>query len=1133
MLRGSRVAFAWPTGAKAAWPDGGPMKLNVFPDDTTNEGSVRVASARGFCKTTEIRGNMNLRSKLLGTALLMFLSSLQLSAQITGDLRGVVVDSSGGAVAQAKVSLKSLETGESRQTKVDIDGRFNFSLLRIGNYEIRAEAAGFRSATTTAEVKTGEIVSARLALEVGSVTETVNVTDAVTALDTENSQIQTSFTGTKIQDIPVNRNPNLFALAAPGVAPVSGNNPFLGSGSFNSNGGRGRGNNITVDGITATDVSVTGTGGPLGPLNFSAIKEVKVITNNFSAEYGRNSSAQVLYITKNGTNELHGELYEYFQNDKLNARPFFDRTGKTNIVRNNIAGWELGGPVFVPKIFDGRNKLFWHTTYEQVWTRGAGAARIARVPTPAQLAGITNPTSRALATQYQLPTDPSGQIQTSAAEVADSKQFAIRGDLNLGSRDTVWARYSMFNSAVGSAGLTFIGSNLLGFGANSTNAPRQATVAETHLFGSSAVNEFRFGFGRSLPNFTINTPYSLGPRITIGDGSVNSFGVWEGLPQGRSQDTYQFTDNFSMVRGRHNLKMGGEYYYLTADSVFDALQRPLIGFASFADFQTGTPASAQQRFGSSARANRVRNLFGFIQDDWKVTRNLTLNLGLRMEWAGGPTESKGLISNLNLNNTVNYGAAGSGPFGLLETGRPSFDSNYNWGPRLGFAWSPGGSTKTVVRGGYGISYDFVFLNPITNQRFLPPFIVTGALTGAANFTGTNTYANFVGGTAQLQRETASQVGQLSTTALNFGPINPAIAQNLSNPQVHQWSLGLQRETIYGIVLKGTYVGTKGNFLPRSRDINLVANPIRPAANEADETARLADFQAVFGGLNGNIARRSNRIDGRFNAIGYTESSANSNFHSAQFEVQKRTVSGIFLNANYTYSKSIDDNSDVLGVLINDGPAQQDPRNNRNNRSASQFDLQQRLVITHSWEPRWGKNASNGFVRHAISGWGFSGISSFRTGFPVTFLAGARRGITDPISLFGGGGNVRPNVTGPVTFDPKPAGSAGSPFGTTPGLQAVSTYASSIGLTQPLLGNIGNLGRNVHRLNGERNFNWNVYKNFKIRERISFQIRSEFYNTFNNTSFQEVDRTITSPTFGQYQVVGQAARFIQLGGRFTF
>ncbi|MBA3975767.1 MAG: hypothetical protein C0504_16300, partial [Candidatus Solibacter sp.] len=203
-----------------------------------------------------------------------------LSAQITGDLRGTVLDSSGGAVIAAKITLKNTETGESRTMAVSQEGAFSFPLLRIGVYEVRAEATGFRVSTTRAEVKTGEISSIRFVLEVGQVTETVTVTDAVQQLDTENAQIQTSVSGQAIIQLPVARNPNLFALTAPGVAPVSANNPFLGSGSFNSNGGRGRGNNITVDGITATDVSVTGTGGTLNPLNFSSIKEVKVITNN-------------------------------------------------------------------------------------------------------------------------------------------------------------------------------------------------------------------------------------------------------------------------------------------------------------------------------------------------------------------------------------------------------------------------------------------------------------------------------------------------------------------------------------------------------------------------------------------------------------------------------------------------------------------------------------------------------------------------------------------------------------------------------------------------------------------------------------------------------------------------------------
>jgi hypothetical protein len=392
---------------------------------------------------------------------------------------------------------------------------------------------------------------------------------------------------------------------------------------------------------------------------------------------------------------------------------------------------------------------------------------------------------------------------------------------------------------------------------------------------------------------------------------VDRFGVWEGLPQGRAQNTYQFTDNLSFTHGVHNFKTGFEYYKLDADSFFDALQRPLLTFANWASFASGTPLTFQQRFGDSVRANRVTNMFGFFQDDWKVSRSLTLNLGVRYEFAGGPKEANGLISNLNLDNKSAFGAAGAGPLGLLETGKPSFTSNHNWAPRLGFAWNIGANQKTVIRGGYGISYDFIFLNPITNQRFLPPFIVTATQSG--NFTGANSYANLVAGTSQIQTQTKAIAGSFNTSILNFGAVQPAIDESLRNPQVHQFNLGVQRD-VYGFVLKASYVGTKGNYLSRSMDINPIAVPVTPASSVADETARLAQFQAANTGLNGGNTAYSNRLDRRYNNVILVTSGANSNYHSAQFEVNKRFPGGHIVMANYTIAKSIDDGSDVLGVL---------------------------------------------------------------------------------------------------------------------------------------------------------------------------------------------------------------------------
>jgi outer membrane receptor protein involved in Fe transport len=1062
------------------------------------------------------------------------LLALPLSAQITGSVRGTVVDPADAIVTTGTATLRSIETGTQRTPQPLSSSGFSFELLTIGRYEVRIEAPGFRSEVAQIDVKAGEIGTLRMKMQLGASAETITVTDAASLLDTESAQMSISISGPQIQDIPVGRNANLFALTAPGVAPVTSNNPFLGSGSFNVNGQRGRGNNITVDGITATDVSVTGTGGTLTPMNFSSIKEVKVITNNFSAEYGRNVGSQVLYITKSGTNRIRGELYEYFRNNVLNARPFFDQSGEANITRRNQYGFEVGGPVRLPG-YDGRDRTFWHFDWEQLKVRGASAPVIANVPTPAMLAAVTDPTSLAIVNQYKLAdiVSPTGQRTFQASEAENLHRYAIRVDQHIGSNDVVWGRYAKSDGRAAGAGNTFINSNLPGFGALSGGPSKQGSLGYTHTFSPAMVNEFRFGYGESNAGFPIDTPYPLGPRVQFSDASVARFGVWEGLPQGRDQKTYQYSDNLSYVRGAHTLKFGGEFFHLDMNNQLDALTRGLYTFPSWANFANGTPSTYQQRFGDTVRSFGVNNFFAFAQDDWKITRNLTLNLGVRMEFAGGPKEKNGNISTLDFSDRSAYGAAGAGAFGNFQTGLPAFNNNTNWGPRLGLAWTSN-DRKTVVRTGFGTAYDFVFMNPITNGRTLPPLIVTGQLSGATSFAGNNTWAKLVAGTADIQASTLSQVGKVSTTVLNFGAASPIINRDLRNPQAHQWNFGVERETM-GVVFKATYVGTKGNYLLRTRDLNLVANPIAAATSLADEAARLTQFQATFAGLNGNATRRSNRIDGRFNAVSFIDNSAASNYHALQIEAQRR-FGGLDLRANWTYGKSLDNGSDVLGVLINDSSNQQNPLDNRDNYGPSQFDLRHRFVITHVWSMPFFKTSKNALLRNVAGGWNFAGITSFRTGYPVTLDAGARLTIT-PSSNIGGGAAVRPNVVGTLAANGvnwQPAGSAGSASGlNSDRVQTISSYAASLGLSQPLLGNYGNLGRNTLRLNGERNFDWNVYKSFQLREAASLQVRAEFYNVFNNTAFQDVNRNITNANFGQYTTVAQDARIIQLAARIVF
>lgn len=393
-----------------------------------------------------------------------------------------------------------------------------------------------------------------------------------------------------------------------------------------------------------------------------------------------------------------------------------------------------------------------------------------------------------------------------------------------------------------------------GFGATATNKPRQATLAMTRVITTSAVNEFRFGFGQNPPVFAIDTPYPIGPRLTFADGTVNGIGVSPAMPQGRDQRTYQFTDNLSFVRGRHTFKVGGEYYHVQADSYADANVRPGFTFTNWAEFAAGRPAASVSEFwrfvpGQSSE-ERVCICAGRLEGDAPADRRPGITHGVGRRSDRG--QRKALKPEPGTNRQA-YGAAGAGPLGLLELSSSVTNANTNWGPRVGFAYSPFNDQRTVVRGGYGIAYDFIFLNPVINQRFLPPLAVAGSLSGAASFTGENSFAQLVAGTSAVQRDWTSQVGRLSTTTLNWGSVNPAIGRNLRNPQVQQWSLGVQREQ-FGVVWSASYVGTKGTYLMRARPINLIANPVRPATSFEDETSRLPEFTNAFAGLSGTATR---------------------------------------------------------------------------------------------------------------------------------------------------------------------------------------------------------------------------------------------------------------------------------------
>jgi hypothetical protein len=1066
----------------------------------------------------------------LGIGILLILFTFPLNAQTTGEIRGIVTDPSGSVVPGAKVTLNSTETGDTRSVSTDNEGRYAFPLLKIGEYNVSVEAPGFRKMVGATVVRSAEITSANLKLEVGPVSEQVVVTDVASILDTQSAQVQESVQSKVVQELPVGRNPNLIASTLPGIVPALG--PFN-SGSFNTNGNRARSNNITIDNITATDVVTAGTGSTNnGPLNFSSIKEIKIITNSFSAEFGRNSGAQVQYITKSGTNDFHGELYEYLQNDMFNARDWFDRSGAPTFTRFNQFGGVFGGPII-------ENKTHFFVSAEMQKNRGLGAARLAKVPTASMLAAVTDATSRAILDQYKLPaatTDEGsfGSVQQNAATALNFHQWSARVDHRFSENDTLYARYGIASNESGSSGNTFIDTNIAGFGLKSVNKIYSVNLNETHVFSPNVVNEFRAGFGRTSPIFEFDTTTTPGPRIIITSQEVDRFGHWEGAPQGRVQNTYQIGDSLTWINGAHNIRMGGDFYRYQSNSYVDNRSRGEFQFASWADFAAGRPTTWQQRFGSTVRGFRTSILGAFVQDDWRITPSLTLNLGFRTEWFGPVSEVNHLTSNIDLDCRDAMGRAGTGPLGCVRQGLQGVAANLYPQPRVGFAWHI--RPNTVIRGGYGLTADFNFLNPITNMRSLPPLVANANVSGLTAFTGGNTFANLYAGRSTAQAGGMAAVGALPDI-LNFGDFNPVVNPDLKNPQVHQWSFGIQQELPQAIVLKVNYVGTKGNFLPRTRQINLNGQRPAPTTSLSEEAARVAEFRTSYDSMTGTPTRRSTRMDPRFNIVNYYDNSANSNFHALEVMAGRSFREWYSFHAGYTWSKSIDDVSDALTTIPNDSTLIQNPLNTAENRSVSGFDTPHRVVFTHIMEFPWGARLTNGVAKRLLGGWGMSGISSWRKGFPVSFESGPRYGIINP-SLITTGGVMRPDSSGAFEFNPAPQGSIEAPpigFTNDPTTTRINAYAASLGLSQPLLGNFGNLGRNTHRLNNSANFDWNVHKNTAITERINVQLRLEVYNVFNNKTFQDVSKALTSPNFGHYTttVVTQPQRYLQLGAVLRF
>ena len=600
--------------------------------------------------------------RLLLAAMIIF--SLPLSAQtIRASLYGRVLDPQNSPVPGATVRATHLATGTPYTFTSNEGGGYDFPrLLQFGDYRIEVEAPGFAKLRRDGvNLVIDQRAQVDLRLTVGSVSDTVEVQATAPLLETSNATPGQFISNRQVQTLPLpNLSPLHLIYLAPGVSPQGNvdnrSRPGTNSTSnFSINGSRGVTNEMIVDGLSANfpegGSGGSGTAGIVYFPSMEATEELKVLNNTFSAEYGKSGGGVVTLTLKSGTNQFRGSLFEFFRNNQLNARDYFDRTGKAAILRDNTWGAAIGGRIL-------RDKLFYFGTYEQQKVRGSGGTRIAVVPTTAQVAGITNPAARALFQATQGFSADSGTVSNPAPLGSNSVAYSGKIDYNITQKDTLWGRYAYQESESRSPGLTFISSNLPTNGASSTNTPQTITLGYTRIFSPTLVLNQLGGFLRSNPNFTPLVPISAA-SVSF-QNALAEIGSWSGLPQGRTQNVYNSLTTLTKTSGNHTIKGGYNFERIQANSVFDSNTRGSFTFANFEQFQLGIPVIYSQRFGGSIRGNRVSNQGIFLQDDWRIRRNLTLNLGVRLEIAGGVSEVNGLLSNLNLDRQAALGGAGTG-----------------------------------------------------------------------------------------------------------------------------------------------------------------------------------------------------------------------------------------------------------------------------------------------------------------------------------------------------------------------------------------------------------------------------------------------------------------------------------------
>jgi hypothetical protein len=1054
------------------------------------------------------------RQLVLLFSIAILCAPLRSFGQTTATITGIVTDASGAVIPGVGITITNIETDQTRSATTNETGRYYAPALNPGNYKVSASLPGFEVVVRSGITLTvGNESVINFTLKPGQVSETVDVTGEAPLVQTTNSTVSELVSDLKIRALPLNgRSYDQLIYMQPGinVAPAAGNSPNQGRGTkFSANGARLTSNYFMLDGTDINDSQNFTPGSASGQLfGVESILEFQVLTHNQSAQYGRSMGAVINAVTRSGNNTLHGSAYEFLRNSALDAKNYFDDPrAPIPPFKWNQFGATAGGPI-------EKDHVFFFTNYEGFRER-RGLSKNALVPDQAARNGDLPGQAHINVNQaivpylnlYPMPNfgqsvNGIGQYRYTQVQPTRADYGTAKIDWNATAKDSFFTRYTIDDSDKLRMDAD---DHIIGLFAEAEKHRNQyVTMQWTRTFSPSVVNIGRFGFNRSVTLVDLsdigNVPASLNfisgqpfGRMSISGMSPCCATIND--PRYFRMNSFQPSDDVSMIRGKHTVKAGAvleRFQWNTAN--FNRIGGDYV-FSSLANFLRGSVQTVDVPFPGSDPIRGIRAaLFGtYVQDDYRVSQRLTLNLGLRYELTTVPTEVNGKLSFLETPYSTE-----------LKKELPYPGNHLNFAPRFGFAWDAEGNGKTAVRGGFGMFYDQILMNQFLNLYDRnPPYWLTARLAGAA--------APFPHplDAAQISAQYSPQI---------------IWRDDFNTPYAYQYNLSIQREIMTNLSATIGYVGSIGKHLVQRFDGNTPL-PQRLADGTLFTPAGAPRRNPVWG----NIPTR--RLAGF------------SDYNALQISVNRRFAQGLQVQGSYTFAKSIDTSSGLFSEEAGNAPVGAvNPDNFLAEKGLSNFDIRHNAVINFNYELPFGKKLS-GIARQIGGGWELGSITTLSSGIPFTVENSANRSQNQ---TSGADRADRPNLRPGFSSNPTRGLSAGCTYGATIAagtpVGTPSLWFDPCAFQPQPLGTFGNLGRNTLIGPDLKTVDFVLNKHFRIREGRELQFRSEFFNSLNRVNLspplaatrQIFDNNgFLAGSYGQITKTTTPSRQIQFGLKYIF